>query len=591
MTSNRFSRRGMLAILGVQSALLPAGALPGGNSSISSTDGERANHAYPRTPEETRAAIVPANFGYPPGSPRRYGAVGDGITDDTAALTACICCNQAFVGHEGDIYGVSTVVFPADAPRIVRFNGARIRGIAKGAANSIAAAVVIRCNFTSFYDYWVDLVGIGGGPSPNPTYTCATWWSNATGTQFNVMYGCLHQICRRAMVYGALPGQKAVSTIQSENVIHGWRTTGVSNPFFQNSIQGFIHFVAPTFFRDSSGWTKPELPVTARAIENEVGALLIQGGEIIFSNSRVGFGCELQSATIEGAYWEGAAPVQIVGDGVQINGGRHFLLPRGIVGFTIKQGVAGSLTFNGVHFYREENVGASDNSPLIDCSGASNFDISFNNTKSSEWAWRQANGNASLVRRGGSTVVRYSNHRLSITAADKNIYILNSIPYENLLRADQFDHMGYTTAGWTLTPASTGAVLSNTSSAGPPNYLPSQLTLKGSGPAVASSGNPTNLSTLQHSMLRVRPGEVYWISAWIKVASGKRSAFIASFYTISGASILSDEIADQAYIGSNVWTFCEGPTAVPVDAAYMAVGVSLQSVAEVLFTDVTVRRA
>jgi hypothetical protein len=602
MTSFKPSRRRMLALLGVQSAVLPSVVSCGSaaDQSMSATtnaalgqSGPDGTMLYPRTSAEISARVTPANFAYPPGNPRRYGAVGDGVADDTAALTACISCNESYVGNEGDIYGVITVTFPGRGPRVIRFNGSRIRGIGTGAEGSISAAVVIRSNYANFYDYWVDLIGGGGIATPNPAYICATWWSNATGTQFNIIYGCLHQSCRRAMVYGALPGHPATTVIQSENVIHGWRTNGVSNPFYQNSIEGYIHFIAPTFFRDASTWTIPLLPVTARAVENEVGALLVQGGEIIFSNSRVGFGCDLQRATIDGAYWEGAAPVQIIGDGVQINGGSYQLLPRAVSAITVKAEVAGVLTLNGLQLFREKDVGATDYTDMIDCSGTGAFEVGLNNTQSSEWPWRKANGNSSLVKRNdaGTTVVRYRNHRMSITAADPYSYILDTDPTDSLLSGSQVDHMGYTTAGWKLIASADGTILASTTSKGPVSYLAGQLTLKANGPAIVISGDPTNLSTIQHSMLRVRPGEGYWISSWMRMAAGKQSALIASFYALNGEAVSSNPIADQNSIGHDVWTLSEGPITVPAAAAYMAIGVSSPGAAEILFTDMRVRRA
>jgi len=597
------SRRRILALLGVQSALLPnvlsSESAPAAiDETGSGTHGDLSRSAvgralYPRTAAEVAANVTPADCAYPPGNPRRYGAVGDGVADDTAALTACISCNDSFVGNEGDIYGVTTVTFPGRGPRIVRFNGSRIRGIGTGAEGSISAAVVIRSNFTNFYDYWVDMKGSGGVATPNPAYICATWWSNATGTQFNTIYGCLHQSCRRAMVYGALPGQPATAVIQSENVIHGWRTNGVSNPFFQNSIEGFIHFIAPTFFRDASTWTKPSLPASARSVENEIGALLVQGGEIIFSNSIAGFGCDLQNATIDGAYWEGAAPVQVIGDGVQINGGSYQILPRGICAITVKAGAAGVLTLNGLLLFREKDVGATDYTHMIDCSGTGAFEVDLSNTRSSEWPWRKASGNSSLVKRNdaGTTVVRYRNHRMSITAADPYSYILDTDPAGSLLSDSQVDHMGYTMTGWKLIASADGTTLASTTSKGPADYLAGQLTLKANGHAIVLSGDPTNLSTIQHSMLRVRPGEGYWISGWIRMATGKQSALIASFYALNGEVVSINPIADQNSIGHDVWTLSEGPITAPAAAAYMAIGISSPGAAEILFTDMRVRRA
>lgn len=50
---------------------------------------------WPRTAAEISASVTPVNYYYEPGDVRRYGATGDGATDDTTALQNALLCNHA----------------------------------------------------------------------------------------------------------------------------------------------------------------------------------------------------------------------------------------------------------------------------------------------------------------------------------------------------------------------------------------------------------------------------------------------------------------------------------------------------------------
>jgi hypothetical protein len=541
------------------------------------------------------AVGTPSNLTFPPGNPRRWGAVGNGTNDDTTAVQRAINTSPTYIGQPGDIYGVTTVTFPGN--QIVRFNGSQIRGIATGATS---AAVVIQGNNSDYYDYSVNLTGINGRPTPNQNYTTATWWSNNAGTQFNTFFGCYHQNAVRALVYGQLPGNAATTTIQSENKIFGWQTEGVSNPFFGNSIEGFIHFVAPIFFRDASTWTTPTLPSTAASFENESGQLFIEGGEIVFSNSTVGNGCLLNDCTIVGAYWEGACPALVIGGNVQIIGGNYQIDPQVQSAFAIQAGLVQvigesgqssemGLVINDMVLRREAGAGATDNTPMIDASAAGAFTIELNNTESFEWAWRLAQGNAQLVKpnAAGTTTVRYNKHRLNITASDPNVYVIES-PIESMLSDVSFDHLAYTSGlmGWQGTTSASGSSMSqDTTLAGPPGYSNFSVHVHATGQITATSAGG--------AAVQVHAGELYWASAWVQIASGAsgNTQFGALLQSITGGGTVFLPIADVVSIGTGVWTFVQGPIAVPANFQFLSIGLQCTGTADMFITDARLRRA
>lgn len=53
---------------------------------------------YPRTTAEITAGVTPTYYGYPPGDVRRYGATGDGTTDDTVAVQKAFTVAQVAGG-------------------------------------------------------------------------------------------------------------------------------------------------------------------------------------------------------------------------------------------------------------------------------------------------------------------------------------------------------------------------------------------------------------------------------------------------------------------------------------------------------------
>ena len=68
---------------------------------------------YPQvTASEVAASVTPTNYAYPPNHVRRYGAVGDGLTDDTAAFNTA----AAVAVYSGEVY-----IDPA-SPKYYRLN-------------------------------------------------------------------------------------------------------------------------------------------------------------------------------------------------------------------------------------------------------------------------------------------------------------------------------------------------------------------------------------------------------------------------------------------------------------------------------------
>lgn len=94
------------------------------------TQGSIGQLLYPQTATESAASVIPTNYAYPPGDLRRYGCVGDGVTDDTANFLNAAKSNASVYVPYGYIFILSTVVLPST----VKFWGG---GTLKQKANTV----------------------------------------------------------------------------------------------------------------------------------------------------------------------------------------------------------------------------------------------------------------------------------------------------------------------------------------------------------------------------------------------------------------------------------------------------------------------
>jgi hypothetical protein len=238
---------------------------------------------------------------------------------------------------------------------------------------------------------------------------------------------------------------------------------------------------------------------------------------------------------------------------------------------------------------REANTGATAANPMIDGRALANgsvFTVILDNTTSEEWPWALVSGNVRLVE---GCAVQYKNHRMNITGADPNFYNLDT-PIDSILYGTSnnasggvIDTFGYVTpanGGWSLATSASGTTLTQSTVAGPPGFVNSQLHLHATGLATA---------TLNANIL-VRPGELYWMSCWANITSGASAQIGANFANSSGL-VSFVPIADAVGIGANNWTFVEGPIVVPAQATFMTIGARITVSGDLLFTDIRIRRA
>src|SRR5438132_3087024 len=132
---------------------------------------------YARTAAETTALVVPTDLSFLPGDVRRYGALVDGVTDDSAAVNNAVAVAQV-AGNLG-----TEILFPGGTCRCqITIAGVAVglifRGVGKGQTvlKAISATADV-FKFTAGASVWglliekMQIVGAGGSAAPGSNST------------------------------------------------------------------------------------------------------------------------------------------------------------------------------------------------------------------------------------------------------------------------------------------------------------------------------------------------------------------------------------------------------------------------------------
>lgn len=150
------------------------------------------------------------------------------------------------------------------AYKTIDFNGFKLTGIATSSEDYILRLIMRKSVIKRLY--------VDGGGKTN--YTCAVQWLSQAGktSAFNLLTNCkIANIDAIGLLYGYEKGVETLRMAQSENIIDGFVTTGVSCPIYMNQQLGQLIV------------TEPNFSVTATngiAVENDMGHLRFFNGVI-----------------------------------------------------------------------------------------------------------------------------------------------------------------------------------------------------------------------------------------------------------------------------------------------------------------------
>jgi hypothetical protein len=518
-------------------------------------------------------------------SVKDFGAVGDGVTDDTAAIQMAIdrtsLWNTALIFPEGQ-YAVTSITTRGKMCTWY-FEQAELLAI----GTTVTTCVLKIDSFNSkFYGLVVNL-------NKKLNYNCAVWWYNAAApSQYNCIFGLSILFAWRGLVYGEFPGSTSNSLAQSENSIFGYQCYGVWQPLVMNHNNGVLFFSGSQFVSGDQGWGGAfdntqnfaftayagALTIAASEIQNSVAAntsycAIVQGGEVY----------------LDGCIIETDAPFQISGR-LSINGGRIINTRTDTNQFWFGASAGTSkLNVSNCWISRVPTSGSYAALNLVKNAGTSQYlEYTFSNCNIEDWPLF-----VNLVETNNQ-YARFDNCRWypdGTKDAATEVYLLDT-KTQNIIDVPTRDTKGYSLSGWYQNVWYGGTSAATLNVDVPNTKYSKSIAVTSTGQAAASTMDSTSLTTMKATGFPVGPQDKFMIEAWVKTVSGTGTLSIV-LYDSTGA-LLADPFQDVAntQVINSTWQYIRGVLSIPVGstAAYAGFGAAVLT-GEVRFCGMKVRRA
>jgi hypothetical protein len=517
-----------------------------------------------------------------------FGAVGDGVADDTAAIQAAIDIsstqNRSLLFPKG-VYGVTTI-FTNKQCCTWYFQQAELKGIASTATDCIVKFDGVRCM----------IYGMVLNVNKNTNYVCALNWYDATASsQYNNFFGLSILFAKKGIIYGPITGS-STGFAQSENAIFGYTSYGVWVPVTMNHSNGVLFFSGSQLVAHNDGWGVLFDNTQNFAFDAIAGVLVLEGSELQNSIANTssfgaivnGIGAEVY---LNGCITEFNVPFRISGN-LRINGGR-VINTQSLTDMFYFPTTANSLSklyASEVYFYRPNGTGSFSARNFVNNTGAaSTIEITFDNCQIWDWA-----NFVPLVsdNNQSATFNKCRWYPDGTQNANLEVYLLDT-KNSNLIDKQGIDFKGYTTDGFYGNTQFGGFTFALNADV-PNSFYEKSLSVIPLGQAGVFTIDPTSLATIKSTGFIVKQFDKFVIEGWFrKVTSG--TAFIGmAAYDSSGTLLVSGFIPSTSSLQSltTSWKYIRTTVSIPSgsSAAYVGFGI-YGNVTEVRMCGLKISRA
>tara|TARA_R110000868_G_scaffold369831_1_gene633312 strand:+ start:993 stop:2834 length:1842 start_codon:yes stop_codon:yes gene_type:complete len=391
-------------------------------------------------------------------SVKDFGVVGDGVNDDTAALQAAFDSGVNQLIFTCNCYVTEVTI--GGTGRTIDFNGYAVIGTNTG----LSLSAPLNINGT-----YLTLINVLINANFKSYNSVCHWFTTGSITSQNIyVYGMVLLNGIRGLTYGSLEYLAPGTGLNSENTIFGLMTRAVQVPFQGNQTNGFITLVCPQLdcapyeWVNQAGYDATTYNTAARVIDNRVGVLMIQGGELLKTISPLGWSIYGNSIFIEGSATECAASHYATGSMTFLNTTGGYMGADGISVVTVDVAAVGTLTMTNTYITRAElqssgqHIFRVSDSAAIGTGGtniSANYTIVVSDSYFGEWQqWVTMLGTLSHFE-NFNPVVR--NMRISNSGVATDVFV-----YSNYLKTAYSGGI-FAGTGTLTTAAATGTVTKN----------------------------------------------------------------------------------------------------------------------------------